>query len=889
MSLFAHPRRAMAFAVALAAGTVSVVAPQAVAAPDGSNVVINEVYGGGGNSRSVFSHDFVELYNPTDADIDVTGWTLSQKSAAGNVGNTITLSGVIPANSHFLIQGASGSNNDAALPAPDAEGGFNFSGTNAIAELYDATGVTVDLVGWGNATQFEGAPAPSTSNSTSVQRVSVGVDTDNNSADFTVGAPTPQNSGAAGSVEPTEPTGPTEPEVIPSDQLTPIAEIQGTGDSTPLDGQTVTTSGVVTGVYAEGGRNGFYIQTEGTGGQPQKLGDASHGIFVYLGSNGTYPNLGDSVQVTGRAGEHHGTTQLSNAQVLVLAEPLTPVTPVAIEHLPAGDEIRETYESMLVQPTGAYTVTNNYSLNTFGELGLAPGTEAFRQPTDVVLPGEQAQEMQARIDEELVTLDDGRTANYMRTDKNTPLPYLTTTDGGITPIRTGDGVTFQNPVIVQYDFNLWRFQPQTPITGTNATEELPITWENSREAELAVPASVQGDYSIATFNVLNFFTSLGKDEPGCRYYTDMHGTPIATNYCTVRGAYSEAAFNDQQVKIVNAINMLDADVVGLEEIENTAVVTGDVTRRDESLAYLVDKLNEAAGETKWAYVESPTQLGTDEDVIRTAFIYQPAKVEPVGESRIFDDPAYTGTARQPLAQEFQPAGGGDSFVAIANHFKSKGSVANDDGDMGDGQGNNANLRSEQARALVEHLDRQDDWAGLPVFVIGDLNAYSQEDAVRVFEQQGFTNINESHAGSTPTYQFGGMLGSLDHVLGNEEATTRVVDAAVWNINADESIAFEYSRRNYNTVDFYDTTPFRSSDHDPIKVGFSLSTDPADPDAKPDQPTDPAPQPDVASSVSSLSGVIGALVGVAGISALVAGLLNLFFPDLVRQVLGRFGL
>lgn len=84
MSLFAHPRRAMAFALALAAGTVSVVAPQAVAAPDGSNVVINEVYGGGGNSRSVFSHDFVELYNPTDADIDVTGWTLAQKSAAGN-------------------------------------------------------------------------------------------------------------------------------------------------------------------------------------------------------------------------------------------------------------------------------------------------------------------------------------------------------------------------------------------------------------------------------------------------------------------------------------------------------------------------------------------------------------------------------------------------------------------------------------------------------------------------------------------------------------------------------------------------------------------------------------------------------------------------------------
>nr|WP_306583108.1 ExeM/NucH family extracellular endonuclease [Corynebacterium cystitidis] len=450
--------------------------------------------------------------------------------------------------------------------------------------------------------------------------------------------------------------------------------------------------------------------------------------------------------------------------------------------------------------------------------------------------------MQAEIDEQLVLLDDGRTRNYMRTDQHTPLPYLTTSDGGITPIRTGDLVDFHNPVVVHYDFGAWRFQPQTPITGNNTQAELPIVWQESRTAELGVPASVAGDYSIASFNVLNFFTSLGKDEEGCNYYTDMYGNPIATNWCDVRGAYSESAFHDQQIKIVNAINQLDADVVGLEEIENTATVTGDITRRDESLAYLVDKLKEAAGEQKWAFVESPTELGTDEDYIRTAFIYQPAKVEPVGQSRIFDDPAYTGTARQPLAQEFRPAGGGESFVAIVNHFKSKGSVARGDEDMGDGQGNNANLRTEQSTALIEHLEVHDDWAGLPVFVIGDLNAYSQEDAIRVFEQQGFSNINESHAGSTPTYQFGGQLGSLDHALGNAAAMERVVDAAVWNINADEAIAFEYSRRNYNIVDFYDESPFRSSDHDPIKVGFTLSvesTDPVDP-TDPKNPADDKP-------------------------------------------------
>lgn len=824
MSLFSHRRRAMAFAVALAAGCVTVVSPSAFAAPDGSNVVINEVYGGGGNSGSVYTNDFVELYNPTNTPIDVTGWTLQQKSAAGNVGTSIVLEGVIPANSYFLIQGAAGNSNPAPLPDPDFEAGFNFSGTQAVAELVDAAGNQVDLVGWGGAAQSEGAPAARTSNSTSIQRVSVGVDTDNNAADFEVGAPTPQGTGAEAPTDPVDPVDPVDPaEPLPTDQITPIAEIQGTGDTTPLAGQTVTTRGVVTGVYAEGGRNGFYMQTKGTGGELQQPGDASHGIFVYLGTGANYPNLGDSVEVTGVAGEHYGTTQLSNANVLVLAEPLEPVTPVAIEHLLPGDENREIYESMLVQPTGTYTVTNNYALNTFGEIGLAPGTEALRQPTDVVLPGAEANALKARNDAVAVTLDDGRTRNYMTADQNTPLPYITTADGGIKPIRTGDSVEFQNPVIVHFDHNAWRFQPQTPITGLSNQADLPITWEESRTAELGVPAAVEGEYSMASFNVLNFFTSLGQDEAGCRYYTDMYGNPVATNYCNVRGAYSTEAFNDQQVKIVNAINQLDASVVGLEEIENTATVTGDITRRDESVAYLVDSLNQAAGYEKWAYVPSPTQVGTDEDYIRTAFIYQPDQVEPVGESRIFDDPAYTGTARQPLAQEFQPTGGGQSFVAIVNHFKSKGSVSRGDADTGDGQGNNANLRAEQSTALLEHLDRQDDWADLPVFVIGDLNAYSQEDAVRVFEQNGYVNINESHAGSTPTYQFGGQLGSLDHALGNAAAMDLVVDAAVWNINADESIAFEYSRRNYNTVDYFDNSPFRSSDHDPIKVGFNLST------------------------------------------------------------------
>ena len=82
-------------------------------------------------------------------------------------------------------------------------------------------------------------------------------------------------------------------------------------------------------------------------------------------------------------------------------------------------------------------------------------------------------------------------------------------------------------------------------TAGLAAAELPITWEDTRAAEIGAMASVEGEYSIASFNVLNYFTSLGKDEEGCRAYNDMYGNPVSTNYCDVRGAYSEEAFRDQ--------------------------------------------------------------------------------------------------------------------------------------------------------------------------------------------------------------------------------------------------------------------------------------------------------------------------------------------------------
>lgn len=817
-------RPASGLIAAAATGLSLILVPStALATPAGDNVVINEVYGGGGNSGATYTHDFIELYNPTDGTIVLDGWTLEYYSATGaSAANTTTLSGSIAPGSFYLVQQAKGSGGTEALPTPDATGTASMAGRSGKVAFKDAEGNTVDYVGFGSAGAHEGAgPTAELSNSTSAQREPVGHDTDDNSADFIVAAPTPQNSGGTAPVI-TDPD--PDPQPGPVADVS-IAEIQGTGAVSPYQDQEVTTGGVVTAVYPEGGRNGFHLQTGGTGGAPKQAGEASDAIFVYLGSQTSYPEIGDSVIVTGQAQEYYDVTQISGPTITAPDTDFAPVSPVEIDHLPAGEEAREAYESMLVLPTGAHTVTNNYALNTYGEIGLAPGTTAHRQPTDVhspdTDPASPVQQLAEQQQAELVLLDDGRTRNYMNSDKTTPLPYIAVDGAAGTSIRTGAAVDFQHPVVVGFSHDHWRFQPTTPVTGNSSSAQLPITWEDTRAAEIGAMDTVEGDHSIASFNVLNYFTSLGRDEDGCRAYEDMYGNPVGTNYCDVRGAWSQDAFDDQQTKIVAAINALDVDVLGLEEIENTYALTGDIERRDEALSALVDALNADAGTTRWAYAPSPAVVGTDEDVIRVGFLYDPATVETVGESRVFDDARFTGTARQPLAQEFRAVGTDETFVAVVNHFKSKGSVANGDSDQGDGQGNNATVRASQSQALLEHLNDQQDWNDLPVFILGDTNAYSRETAMSVLETAGFTDIAAEYDPEHTTYQFGGLLGSLDHALGNAAAMELVADARVWNINADEPVAYEYSRRNYNVIDFHEDNYFRSSDHDPVKVGFNL--------------------------------------------------------------------
>ncbi len=813
--------------------------PTAHAAP-GDHVVINEAYVRGGSTGATYKNKYVELYNPTDAAVSLAGWSLQYRSATGtgNASNVVPLTGSIPAKGYYLIagdtNGAIGADWTTSV-APDASTGASWSGSSGTLILADVTTAQaptpgsvvsdtddiVDLLGYGTSNTFETTRGCTPAVAAACARTN-GADTDVNVNDFTLQgtfAPTNSQGVTYGEVTPPPPPPPVENNKT-------IAEIQGNGADSPLVGQTVTTTGFVTARYNTGGFSGYVIQTAGTGAT---VDDTSDGLFVYSSATASAVALGDFVKVTGAVSEFKGLTELTVTSGNMSKPDATGLVPPVAAKVswPATDAGREALESMLIAPQGDFTVTDTYDTNYYASIGLAAGTEPLLIPTEVGRPGSAAYN-QAIADNaaHAVTLDDGSSINFnSQANKAIPLPYLSLDK----PVRVGAAVTFTAPVIVDYRNSLWNFQPTQQLTTANADTVQPATFANTRTA---APADVHGRLKIASFNVLNYFTTTGADAVAagatCSFYNDRDGNHITVNTCDdpgVRGAADAANLARQQAKIVAAINALDADVVSLEEIEN-ATIAGKP--RDAAVAALVDALNAAAGSTRWAYVPSPAVVPAGEDVIRTAFIYNPNAVSLVGDSVISADPGFDN-ARPSLAQGFAPTGEpGHAFVAIVNHFKSKGCpspalpVGDPNADSGDGQGCWNASRVAQATALVALADAEKAALGTDrVFLTGDFNSYTQEDPMQVLYAAGY--VDQGSKTGKYTYSFDSQSGSLDHILASTAAEKIVSGADIWNINSGESIALEYSRFNYNATDFYDASPFRSSDHDPEIVGFSPST------------------------------------------------------------------
>jgi len=805
--------------LSLAVAATGFYAHPASANPAGTGLVISEVYGAGGNSGALYNADFVELFNPTSAPLDLTGRSIQYRSQAGTTGNAFALTGSVAAGDHFVVQMSAPGSTGAALPTPDATASpaFAMSGTdgqvlllastNAFAGSGDVAGnpAIVDMVGYGDgAATFEGARTGiDLSATTSAQRFDNAADTDNNATDFSEVAPTP----GAGILEPDDRT---------------IAEIQGAGDTSPEAGNYVRTTGVVTARYPRGGYNGFYIQT---GGAPATPG-ASDGLFVYSPAlaPASYPTIGSSVEVVGDVSEFNGTTELTLSGLSQLpAQPAVVPLSAPWSSLDSDAE-KESHEGELVAPQGAFTVTDSYDIDNYGEIGLAQGTKPLVVPTEVE-DAQTGNTAAVAADNELrkITLDDGASVNFRDgANSDQPLPWLTPD----TPVRVGAAVSFPGNVILEYRNSLWKMQPTRRVTGDGAGT---ATFANTRTN---APAAVGGDIRLATFNVLNYFPTTGEEfddaAPGnaCTYFTDRDGERTTVNSCSPngpRGAANGANLARQQAKIVKAINSLGASVVSLEELENSVKFGKS---RDFAISTLVAALNADAGAGTWAFAPSPAAAAmptpAQEDVIRTGFIFKPANVELVGDSKILVDETHFGNAREPLAQVFKVAGGSDAsaFAVIVNHFKSKGSGADD----GTGQGNANPDRIGQAEALNTFADSFAADRGVKaVFLAGDFNAYTKEDPMQVLYGHGYTNLESTTTPGEASYSFDGLSGSLDHVVANADAKKLVTGVDIWNINAEEAVAYQYSRYNSNATMLFDgSKPFSASDHNPEVVGLDLA-------------------------------------------------------------------
>lgn len=806
----------------------------------GAPVVINEVYGGGGNTGATYKQDFIELYNRSSSPVNLAGWSVQYASATGTSWATTALTGTLPAGSHYVVRESQGAGGTTDVPS-DVTGTIAMSGTAGKVALVNGTSAltcgadcdgnaaVVDFVGFGTtANDFAGTgPTPAPSNTNSVSRNATHDNTANNAADFTAGAPSPVACGTACTT------------VIPPDPTVQktIAEIQGPGAESPLVGSTVTTKGIVTAAYPNGGFRGYYIQTPGTGGPVDPATDTtSDGIFVFQ-STGAFPaavQIGKYLQVTGSVTEFFGMTEINvaAADVVDLGAAPAAVTAATTSGWPTTNAARESLEGMLYRPTGAYTVTNTFTTNQFGEVGLASGTKPLMQRTEVEEPGPAASSaVEADNAARAVTLDDGSSTNFLATSGGllvngalTP-PYISLT----APVRVGAAATFTSDVIVDWRNSAWKFQPTTTVTGPG-NANAPASFANTRTAAPDEAFIGAADLKVASFNVLNYFTTLGTDDASCTSFKDRDGNGATVNGgCDQRGAWDAEDLARQQIKIVKAINALDADVVGLMEIENSARL-GETP--DEATNTLVAALNADAGAGTWAANPSSAELPpvAEMDFITNAIIYKPAAVKRVGAARALGTASSAGeafdNAREPVGQVFAPAAGGEKFLFVVNHFKSKGSAGPwpGDADTGDGQGASNESRVRQATALRDWIPTVLPATGAKAVVLaGDFNSYAKEDPLDVLSAAGYTNAEQHFGHGEYSYSFSGLSGSLDHVLVNANALQRTTGADVWNINSGESLALEYSRWNYHGTDFHSPDAYRSSDHDPVVVGLTAGS------------------------------------------------------------------
>lgn len=591
-----------------------------------------------------------------------------------------------------------------------------------------------------------------------------------------------------------------------------IHEIQGPGLISPYENATnISIEGIVTADYQGPGQfSGYYLQEEDA--QVDANPSTSEGIFVFNTSFAV--NVGDKVRVKGTVTEFNGLTEITPVSTLLCstgnALPATTSVNLPVTSL---DDF-ETYEGMQVIFPQALVIAEYFNYDRFGEMVLALPLAGETRPftgTAIDEPGDDANARTLANSLRRITLDDGlntQNPSTLRHPNGNPFSLSN---------RFRGGDTVQNTVgILTFGFDLYRIQPTAGAQYTSV---------NPRPA---APEAVGGSLRVAAMNTLNYFVTA--DYPTGNPLDNKCG-PLNTVECRGWDSDQSDEFTRQRTKLLQALTGLDADIIGLNELENSTGV--------EPLADIVAGLNDLLGAETYSYINTGT-IGTD--AIKVGIIYRPAEASPVGTFKLLTsaiDPRFIDTKSRPsLAQTFIVNATGARFTVVVNHFKSKGSACDDlippDPDLGDGQGNCSQTRRAAAEALVDWLATDPTGSGDPDFIImGDLNSYAQEDTIdeikagsddTVGTSDDFTNLISHFQGAYAySYTFDGQAGYLDHALANASLLAQTSGAADWHINSDEPDVLDYdtSFKPPSQDALYETNAYRTSDHDPVVVGLDL--------------------------------------------------------------------
>jgi len=564
----------------------------------------------------------------------------------------------------------------------------------------------------------------------------------------------------------------------------------------------VTTQGVVTANFQVGGKRGYYIQDLVGDGDPA----TSDGIFVY--STDPAVNVGDLMRITGKVSEYYNQTQITptNASTVMVCGTGHTITPLEMTLPAVAPKNYEPLEGMLVTFPQALYISEYYNYDRYGEIVLA--SSRHFSPTHSNEPGDDAIAAEAAYQLDMIKVDDTLTSQNP--------PYLRHPDGTQFTkthyFRGGDTVSGLTG-IMDYSNNEYKIQPVGTATYASLNERP------------AAPALVAGEIRIASLNVLNYFVTIDNTGNICG--------PAGNMNC--RGADTAEEFTRQRTKIIAAILGMEADVIGLIEIENEHPGIA----ADAAVIDLVEGLNAATAPGTYAYVATGN-IGTD--AIKQAFVYKTAKVDQVGTFAILDetfDPDYDTTRNRPsLAVSFKDKITDEIFTVSVNHLKSKGSACAGDPDLGDGQGNCNLTRTAAAEVLVAWLETDPTNAGSDMYVIiGDLNSYAKEDPIDAIKlgadgiegtADDVINLVERFRGDNAYgYVFDGRTGYLDHALANKKFASYVLDANFWNINADEADVFDYDMtfKPVEQQQLYSPDAYRSSDHDPVLISLILNHPP----------------------------------------------------------------